>query len=401
MGISWSITVANKIHASISKVLREHKKRVPLAESLDVGHQVPKKIQEKMTAEDCCAILQGLAENDPERVISRNYFRCHSGIKESTWQQFYGSFQEFKAEAGVTVTRGQRKHLLDIAKHASADTYRTLNAERRSYGTKYQKPTKGRWKTLLAFSDLHDVECDSFALHVLIDTAARLRGIIDTVCINGDLFDLPEFGRWQQDPREWNAAGRIKFVHDKLLKPLRNVLPDAQIDLIEGNHEYRLLRHLADSSPSLKSILSDLHGMSVESLFGLKEFEISYVAAGDLAAGSWRKSDINKELARNWKVYYDCLLAHHFPEGRKKGLPGFNGHHHKYEARSYDSPVYGPYNWVQLGCMCKREASYTDAEKWNQGFALVHVDTNTKATQFEYVPIGETFALAAGRFYER
>jgi hypothetical protein len=158
---------------------------------------------------------------------------------------------------------------------------------------------------------------------------------------------------------------------------------------------------MAEATPALKAVLADFHGMNLTGLFGLDRFEINFIAKGDLAAGSWRKSDIKKEVAKNWKTYYDCVLAHHFLEGRKKGMPGFSGHLHKWQVWSYESPVYGAYNWVQLGCMCKPEASFMDADKWNLGFSLVHVDTKTKTVQFEYIPVGQTFALSAGKFYER
>jgi hypothetical protein len=395
---------SRKLHSSIRKVIREHRKKIentPLAESLDVGPSIPKKVQEKMTAEDCCAILRGMAANAPERVVTRNYFRVHSGLKESVWQKFFGTFQEFKAQAGVTLTRGQRRLTLDVAKHASADVYRNLNEERRSYSTKYSRPVSGRWRTLLAVADLHDVECDMFALRVFLDTASRLQDIIDTVCINGDLFDLPEFGRYHVDPRNWDPVGRIKFVHDKVLSPLREVLPNAQVDLIEGNHEGRLCKHLADQTPALRAVLSDLHGMSVASLLGLDIYEINYIANADLAAVGWNKAAWNKELAKNWKVYYDCVLAHHFPQGRSKGLPGFHGHHHKHRVWTEESVEYGAYEWHQLGGLHRRWAEYTDGDKWNNGFSLVHVDTKTKDVQFEYVSVGQTFALSAGKFYTR
>jgi hypothetical protein len=408
----------NTIAQEIRAVIRHHRKGVesrlavaaakhggsPLSETLDmVGDRpvVPLEIQEKMTGEECCAILQAMAHAEPEKVITRNYFRNHSGIKESTWNRFFGTFQEFKRQAGIILSRGAHRLELHLAKHASADTYRTMSEERRKLGDAYLKPTGSRWKTLLAFTDVHDVDCDPFALRVLLDTAERLNEVIDTVCIGGDLFDLPEFSRFSQDPRDWDVCGRIEFVHEKVLGPLREALPDQQIDLIEGNHEARLLRHLGDASPALKAVLSDLHGFTVAKLFGLDDWEINYVANGDLAARSWSEAEHKREFSRNWRVYHDCVLAHHFPEGRQKGYPGFHGHHHKHRVWSSDSPMFGAFEWHQLGAMHVRQASYTDGEKWNNGFALVHVDTKTRAVQFEYITVGETFAISAGKYYER
>src|SRR5690606_14307548 len=71
--------------------------------------------------------------------------------------------------------------------------------------------------------------------------------------------------------------------------------------------EYRLLRHLAEASPAIRAVLSDLHGMTVGSLLGLDKYEVRYIARGDLAA--WTKGDINKELRKNHAVYFDIGLS--------------------------------------------------------------------------------------------
>jgi hypothetical protein len=376
----------------------------PLSESITPVSDTPrvsKEVQDKMTADECCAILRAMAEHDPNQVISRNYFRCHSGIKESTWNGHFGKFEQMKRAAGIILNRGAHRLELAISKHQSADIYRTIAEERRSYGSRYLKEPSSRFTTILAFADVHDVDCDPFALRVLLDVAKRLSHVIDTCVIGGDAFDLPEFGRFTQDPRDWDVSGRIKFVHGNLFSPLRESLPNSQIDFVEGNHEARLLRHLGDATPALKAVLSDLHGFTVAKLLGLDEFEINYVANGDLAARSWSEAEHKREVARNWRVYHDCVLAHHFAEGRQKGYPGFHGHSHKHRVWSADSPMFGAYEWHQLGALHVRQASYTDGERWNNGFTLIHVDRATKAVQFEYITVGPTFSLAAGKFYER
>lgn len=231
---------------------------------------------------------------------------------------------------------------------------------------------------------------------MLIDTATRAQP--DVIVLNGDIFDLPEFGKYTIDPREWDVVSRIKFAHDNILKPLREACPEAQIDFIEGNHEARLLRHLADETPALRAVLSDLHGFTVSKLLGLDEFQINYIAKADLAA--WSKRDFDKELANNYKVYWDTVVCHHFPHARNMGLPGVNGHHHRHIVWSAFSPVYGPYEWHQLGCGHKRSASYCEGENWHMGFALVNVDTETRSTAFDYVSVTD-FAVAGGKWHYR
>ena len=354
------------------------------------------KFMESWTAEDCIRELQRIAELDPEKIITRNYFRNNSTISESTWNRYFGTFEEFKRQAGIKLSRQQHQHERYIAKHASVDHYRLISQARLDYADKYKRENSRRFKTILACSDLHDVEIDPFFLRVLIDTAKRVQP--DVIALVGDIFDLAEFGKYTVDPREWNVVEKIKFAHENILKPLREACPEAQIDFIEGNHEARLLRQLADATPALRAVLSDLHGFTVGKLLGLDKFEINYIAKADLAA--WSKRDFEKELANNYKIYYDSVMCHHFPHARNMGLPGVNGHHHRHHVWSMFNPIYGAYEWHQMGSGHKRSASYCEGERWHNGFALINVDTETRGTNFDYVPVTD-FAVSGGKWYYR
>lgn len=348
------------------------------------------------TKEDCVAELLRIAEADPETVISRNYFRNHSRISESTWNQFFGTFEEYKRQTGIKLSRQQHAHERNIAKHASTDHYRAIGEDRKDYAEKYLRPQGGRFQTMVIASDLHDKEIDPFYLRVLLDTVHRVNPQV--VCLGGDIFDLAEFGKYTVDPRDWDACGSIAFAHENILGPLREAAPEAQIDLIEGNHEARLLRLLADATPALRAVLADLHGFTIGKLLGLDRFQINYVAQADL--GAWTKREQLRELGNNYKVYFDAVLVHHFPHARSMGLPGVNGHHHRHQVWSEFNPVYGAYEWHQLGAGHKRKASYCEGEKWHNGFAIVNIDTHTRSVNFDYVPVSE-FAVSGGKWYVR
>jgi hypothetical protein len=362
----------------------------PMSETLLVKDSTPR------SAEDCVQLLRNMAEQHPEKVIGRNFFRVHSPVTESVWNAHFGTWHEFKRQAGIVLTRQQHAMEKKIAKHASLDHYRKLGAERSEWGEKYLREGKNDHKLVLFASDLHDMECDPFWLRVFIDTARRAQP--DVICLVGDVFDLAEFGKYGVDPREWDVVGRIRFVHEKILKLLREACPNAQIDLIEGNHEHRLLRHLADATPALRAVLADLHGFTVSKLLGLEQFEVNYVARGDLAV--FTDKDLNQELRENDRVYWDALLAHHFPDARNMGLSGVNGHHHRFFAWSAYQKLTGPTTWMQMGCGHRREASYCAGEKWNMGFALGHVFRSKRAANLEYVQVGH-MASVGGKLYVR
>lgn len=348
------------------------------------------------TSEEVIADIRRLVEDEPDRVISRNYYRVHGRFAESAWSEHFGTWGEAKRAANVTPSRHAQNLEKHVAKHASVERYREMTDEKRGWEDAYLRPDARRFQTHLVISDIHDVDCDPFVRRVLIDTVARVQPT--RIILAGDTFDLPEFSKYTQDPREWDVVGRIKWVHG-LLAELRGASGEAQIDMIEGNHEFRLLRHLAESTPAMRAVLSDLHGFTVPKLLGLDAYEVNYVARADLA--TFNQRDITEELKRNYMIVDDAFVVHHFPEGRDLGYPGMNGHHHKHIVWPSYSPQFGSYTWHQLGCGHARHASYCAGEKWSNGFMLAHVDTHKKHTQFEYCDLTFNHAVVGGRWFER
>lgn len=361
---------------------------VPMSESQD-------KIKEA-TRDECIKQLRKIANANPDTVITRNFFRVNSPLAESAWNKHFGTFLEFKRQAEITLTRHAHKMERDIAKHASVDNFRAMNDQKAGYSEEYLKPNDDRFQTVMVCSDVHDIECDPFWRYLWLETLGRIQP--DKIVLNGDMFDLPEFGTYDTDPREWDVVGRIQWVHE-FLADMRELCPDTEMIFIEGNHEYRMLRHLSESTPAMKAILSDLHGFTVPKLLGLDEYEVNYIAPADLAV--FTQGNMKAELKRNWTTLYDCLLAHHFPQGRNLGMPGWNGHHHKHIVWSQANAIYGAYEWHQLGGGHKREASYCNGEQWSNGFLIVHVDTQDKRSQFEYIDTTNNHVVIGGKWYER
>jgi len=346
--------------------------------------------------EDIKRVQQELYGDESNNTVTRDKYREYGSYGENIWKPHFGTFQEFRRQADIAPSRQADKLAREIGKHVSVDQFRTLNKERKEWGERYVRKNKQRYQTILGIADVHDINVDPFWLRVVLDTASRVQP--DVVCIDGDLFDLPEFGRFYVDPREWDLVGRLNFVHNEVLSPLRERCPEAQIDLIEGNHEERLIKHLCSNSSSIRVLLADWHGWDIAKAFKLDEHQINYVANADLSA--WTKREEKTELQKNFRIYYDCVVAHHESEGRLMGYPGFNGHNHKHHIWSAYSPTFGPYEWHQIGCGHRRDACYTDGLRWANGFILIHVDTQDKEVNMEYIPITNK-AVVGGKFYYR
>lgn len=346
--------------------------------------------------QQCIDELRKIAELDTTKIVTRNYFRNNSKLAESSWSKHFGTFEEFKRAANIILSRHARSMETSIARHASVDSMREMNKQKSDWDGRYKKPSNKRYQTILVGSDIHDIECDPFWRKLFLDTAKRAQP--ERIVLNGDIFDLPEFGNYPVDPREWDVVKRIQWVH-KFLEELRESCPDAEIDFIEGNHEYRLLRHLSEASPAMKAVLSDLHGWTVPKLLGLDKFELNYIAPADLA--TFTKADAKAELHRNFKVIDGFLVAHHFPEGRLFNMPGWNGHYHSHLVTNHYSPMLGAFEWHQLGSGHKREASYCNGEKWSNGFLLAHTDVIAKRVQFEYIDTTSDHVVIGGKWYQR
>lgn len=93
------------------------------------------------TAEQCIADLRRLVEANPERVISRNWYRVDGRYAESAWTQHFGTFHEFKRQANVTPSRHAARLEKAVAKHASTDSYKLINAAKSNYEGAYLRPS--------------------------------------------------------------------------------------------------------------------------------------------------------------------------------------------------------------------------------------------------------------------
>lgn len=350
-----------------------------------------------MKPQDLISDLQRVSKEHPG-CVSRNLYRKKGKFSEGEWSGAFGTFSEFRKQAGLELSRNQQQLERHIAKHASLDVYREFVAtEVLPWVGKYEKPDDSdkRVRTMLIGSDFHDEETDPFCLKVFLDTARRVQPNI--IVFNGDIFDLPEFSRFDTDPRKIDLVQRFTFVREKIFAPIRAACPGAQIDFMLGNHEHRLLKHLADKTPYMR-VLMDLCGATLSSLFGLDDFQINLVSKWDLAA--WKPGEVREQAKKNYKVYFDCFVCNHIGnEGF--GMSGTSGHTHRPEVKTSVNQR-GPMVWTTTGAMCRTNAEYTTTmEKWQNSFLLVHIDTELKQVVPEHILFSDEMVCVGGVYYFR
>lgn len=400
-------TIGSRVAAGRDQIKVEKAEDLKLGQKFNtLGRAVPlsedeRKYAEDWTAQDCIDHLRDISDKIFKRTgarpfITRSQFRNESNISDSTWNRYFGTFNEFRRQADLELSRHAHSIERSTAKHASKDEMRRVTDMKRSYADKYERPDNGRrFKTILIGTDFHGLKCDPFVRRMFVEANRRVQP--DVINLNGDFFDLPEFSKYNRDPREFDVMGEITWNHD-LYKELREDNPDAQMDFIEGNHEFRLFRHLSEQTPALKVLLNDLHGMDIPKLLGLDRFEINFTGTADLSA--FTEQDVKKELSRNFKIYWDCLLSCHYPNRKSLRIPGWGGHHHKHEVWPFFNPFFGACEFHQMGGGQRRRADFMDGEIWQNGIMLAHCDIQTQHSVFEYIPIQDHCVLG-GEYYFR
>lgn len=388
------------------KPTKQSAKQAPKEPVLPIGQRAmlaerSKKYDSVATKEDCIADLRKAQECEPDKFITRNFYRIHGKYSEKTWNRYFGTMEEFRSQAGLQLSRTQRHLEKHIAKHASLDESRLFyRLEIEPWVNKYAKfnrykPDGSLLKVVIA-SDFHDIDVDLFVLEVLVDTCVVEQP--DIIVLNGDIFDLYEFSHFDKDPRKINLKLRMEFVRDRIFKRLRAACPHAQIDLIIGNHEHRLLRHMASKTENMAALM-DLANIGLAQLLGLDAFQINLISKGNTSA--YILKEIREEMAKNFQVYFNCLVCNH--TGYEDfGLTTVSGHTHQPRMSGEVHLLKGPINKVVTGCMCKIDADYISSKNnWQNGFAIGYVDPVHERVQLNNIVFTDTFVNVNGRCYYR
>jgi predicted phosphodiesterase len=212
----------------------------------------------------------------------------------------------------------------------------------------------------LVLGDVHLPMHDVGTVEAAVREAVEKKAV--GVLLNGDLMDMFGISPFFRVPTRDRFADEIE-VGRQFLTWLRSRLPNARIVFREGNHEFRLVRYVAEKAAALY----DLEEIHLPSLLRLPSHGIEWVA--------------DKR-----KVFLGKLITLHGHELRKG--EGVNparlaflrttssvlvGHWHRtseHHQRSLDDKHFAVWS---AGCACYVHPDYDPFNQWNHGYAMVEV----------------------------
>jgi UDP-2,3-diacylglucosamine pyrophosphatase LpxH len=176
----------------------------------------------------------------------------------------------------------------------------------------------------------------------------------DIIDILGDLVDFWQISSFDKDPkRKGSIQSDIDQTHE-YLKELRDIAPQAEIEVHAGNHTDRLRKYIWRQAEELNSLRS----MNLGFLLGLEELKISlldkaedYRRRGDLILthGTMVSSDAGMTARRMLKRY---------------GLSVMMGHTHR-GGSTYVTDMLGTRGAWENFCLCNMNL----ATEWRMGMA--------------------------------
>jgi hypothetical protein len=318
---------------------------------------------------------------------SRARYRKLGHYPEIFVTDLFGSHAEFERAAGLRDKRTTNK-----VRNLTA----RLHTEREiaAYGDECVKPHLGKWeksyssakgiKHVLVGSDFHSNFVDPMMMRMWLDVIEMVKP--DGIVFNGVL-DFASISRYAKIPGagSLNLQADLDFCRDNILRPSVERAGDAWRTFHIGNHEHRLIRHLADVDPNLSS----LRCLQWDKLLDIGELDIELVFGGEwLAPGAKNRKD---NIKRTWKVYYDSLVVTHGTSIAKNaasteltrwGLSGTSGHTHRPMMWTQPTHANPRANWTSTPMMAGTPVGkdyMQGPSEWTMGFALFTIDPETRS----------------------
>ena len=236
----------------------------------------------------------------------------------------------------------------------------------------------------------HDEKAMDVALQITSWLADNDR--VDGVINLGDYLDLPTFGRFEQEPAFANTTQKAFDRGHLFLQEQRAAAgPNAEIVLIEGNHDRRLEKFISINAASAwglkRANMDSLPVMSVPYLLRLDEIGVEYIDA--YPAGAYWLTKTLRAM-HGTKVRSNGSTAAAYTNDTPH-ISTIFGHVHRQEVQSRtvfdrEGPIKS--SAVSPGCLCRVDGAVPSVngstkidgsaakfyENWQQGIAVITID---------------------------
>lgn len=219
------------------------------------------------------------------------------------------------------------------------------------------------YKKVGILSDIHLPYHNIESLTVAITYLKKEK--VDALLLNGDTIDMYQLSRFSKDPKqrdfkyELDALKAFMDVIDRELK--------CKVFFKVGNHENRYERFLLEKASELK---------------GIEEFEFENIikarANGIDMIASNRYMKLNSLNGIHGHEYFGVTSPVNIARSlyMKGKVSAFQGHNHS-SSENTETDMNGKIitTW-SVGCLCELNPAYMPLNRWNNGFAMVELDSN-------------------------
>lgn len=257
--------------------------------------------------------------------------------------------------------------------------------------------------------DVYTGALDPFHDRAALDLALQIAQTLqpDRIIWLGDMEDLPDWSdRFLRSPEFYWSTQPAIIETVWWLAQFRLACPDAEIEVLEGNHDKRLEDALLKHLPAAYNLHppSEMHlppAMSIPRLLDLDRLHIEYVP--DYPNGQIWLNDagvvVHGDVARGQS---HATVSHVV---KNNDVTVIQGHIHRLEwaSRTIHSPRgRRPIYAFCPGCLCRVDGVVPGVkarQNWQQGIAVVYHDDATELTPVP-IPIRQGRAIFDGVLYE-
>jgi len=215
---------------------------------------------------------------------------------------------------------------------------------------------------VLVLSDVHIPYHDIHALTTAVNYGKEKNA--NAVLLNGDIMDMYQLSRFEKDPRKRRFSQELEDTR-QFLRWLKQELPNAKIYFKIGNHCERYESFLRIKAPELL----DISEFRLDVLLRFGELGIEMIT--DKRVIKLGKLNVLHGHEFGKSVFSPVNPARGYYMRSKTNI--IAGHNHQTSSHTEKDLNDNVVTAWSTGCLCELHPAYMPINKWNHGFAFIHV----------------------------